>query len=380
MITFEKRVKFLNQLDRYLLLLQIRPFIFFSLVFIGVLWLVQSLPRLDDILSNGQSGDVFIKVAVLMLPQVILLVIPLAAFAATIYSMNQLFLDAEFIIMMSVGKSSLSLTRPVIVFGLLITIILFFFSLYLVPLSQNKLKTLMFEVRQNINSQLVRHGKFFHPASGVSIYIRESNKTGEMRGIFLTDARDSDRILTYSSREAILHETKNGLILIMQDGMLQITDEKKIALMTIGFERLALSIDDFFPYKDRIFLKPTELPPLNVILHFETLKNINLEKANEYIAEAHLKLATPISALSLTVLGLTIFLVSGYNRKGFSSPIYLGIFIGLIIQASTLSLKPLVAKNLSLFWVIYVPSLFTLLCCFAILYFSQKEKVFEELS
>ena len=215
MITFEKRVKFLNQLDRYLLLLQIRPFIFFSLVFIGVLWLVQSLPRLDDILSNGQSGDVFIKVAVLMLPQVILLVIPLAAFAATIYSMNQLFLDAEFIIMMSVGKSSLSLTRPVIVFGLLITIILFFFSLYLVPLSQNKLKTLMFEVRQNINSQLVRHGKFFHPASGVSIYIRESNKTGEMRGIFLTDARDSDRILTYSSREAILHETKNGLILII---------------------------------------------------------------------------------------------------------------------------------------------------------------------
>ena len=53
----------MTQIDRYLLKLQLRPFVFFSLVFIGILWLVQSLPRLDDIISNGQSGDVFVKVA-----------------------------------------------------------------------------------------------------------------------------------------------------------------------------------------------------------------------------------------------------------------------------------------------------------------------------
>ena len=108
-MTSFKSIFYLNQLDQYILSRQIRPFIFFATVLIGILWLVQSLPRLDDIISNGQSGEIFITVALLMLPQVMLLVIPLAAFAATLYSINQLFLDAEFIILMSVGRSNISI-------------------------------------------------------------------------------------------------------------------------------------------------------------------------------------------------------------------------------------------------------------------------------
>ena len=158
---FLRSFLYLNQLDRYILATQLKPFGFFSMVFIGILWLVQSLPRLDDIISTGQSADVFLKVALLMLPQVMLLVVPLAAFSATLYSINQLFLDAEFIIFMSVGKSHISISKAILIFGFSIAGFMYFLSLFLVPLSQHNLKVTIFEMNQFITGLLIKAGRFF---------------------------------------------------------------------------------------------------------------------------------------------------------------------------------------------------------------------------
>jgi len=374
---FIKSILYLNQLDRYILLIQLKPFGFFSMVLIGILWLVQSLPRLDDIISNGQSIDVFVRVGILMLPQVMLLVVPLAAFSATLYSINQLFLDAEFIIFMSTGKSNISIARAIIIFGVLVSVFMYSLSLYLVPISQHKLKAIMFEVRQNLTSQLIKDGRFFHPAEGVSIFIRESNKSGEMRGIFLTDARGTTHSLTYSASEAVLHDTDDGLLLVMQDGLLQISNKQKIELSTVTFDRLGLSLSEFFPKKSPLYLDPSEAFPIQVLYNFQSIKSTNSKIKSVYFAESHLKLATPLTPIALTLLALTTFLVTGYRRTGFSVPIYSGITIGLIMQATTLSLKSLVSENNSLFWTIYSPSLFVILGCFLLLHFSQMQKIKE---
>ena len=304
-MSFFKSTFYLNQLDRYILFLQLKPFIFFSSVLIGTLWLVQSLPRLDDIISNGQSGDVFVKVAILMLPQVMLLVVPIAAFAATLYSTNQLFIDAEFIILMSIGKSNLSIAKGIFVFGALVAICMYFLSLYFVPVSQKKLRAIMLEVRQNFTAQLIKDGRFFHPSESISIYIRESNKNGEMRGIFLTDAREPNIDLTYSAREAVLNETKDGLFLIMQDGLLQIANERRIHLTTISFDRLGLSLNDFFPKSIVNYAVPKEVFPLKIIQAFKSIPGVDYKNEHDYKAEAHLKLATPLSPIALTLLALS---------------------------------------------------------------------------
>ena len=60
----------MNIFERYILVQQMKPFIFFSFVLVGILWLIKALPRLDDVISNGQSGLVFLDIALLILPQV----------------------------------------------------------------------------------------------------------------------------------------------------------------------------------------------------------------------------------------------------------------------------------------------------------------------
>ena len=91
----------------------------------------------------------------------------------------------------------------------------------------------------------------------------------------------------------------------------------------------------------------------------------------DYRAEAHLKLATPLTPVALALLALTIFLIAGYKRKGFALPIYTGILIGLTMQALTLSLRSVVSENNSLFWIIYSPPLLTIFFTLFLISFFQ---------
>jgi lipopolysaccharide export system permease protein len=247
-------------------------------------------------------------------------------------------------------------------------------SLYFVPVSQQKLRALMFEVRQSLTGQLVKDGRFFHPMDGVSIYIRESNKIGEMKGIFLTDARNTAHNLTYSAREAVLHETLNGLLLVLQDGLLQISNNQRLQLSTVSFDRLALSLDEFFPKKTQNYLSPKEVFPLQIIYDFDSIDRANYKNRSEYIAEAHLKLATPLNPIALTLLALTTFLITGYKRKGFTLPIYVAITVGLAVQAMTLSMRSVITANNSFFWTVYSPSLLLILCSLLLLYLTQRSR------
>ena len=70
--------------------------LYFSFVLVGILWLVQSMPRLDDVISNGQSGLVFIKISILIFPQVMLIILPISAFASTIYALHKLNSESNF--------------------------------------------------------------------------------------------------------------------------------------------------------------------------------------------------------------------------------------------------------------------------------------------
>ena len=150
------------------------------------------MPRLDDVISNGQSGLVFIKISILIFPQVMLIVFPISAFASTIYALHKLISESELLIFANAGISNIRLILPIFIFGSFVSLILFFLSLYLVPLSQSKLRSDLYSIRQEFSNRLIKDQQFFHPIKGVTIYIRESSDKGDIKGIFITDARQKD--------------------------------------------------------------------------------------------------------------------------------------------------------------------------------------------
>ena len=361
----------MNIFERYMLVQQIKPFIFFSFVLVGILWLIQALPRLDDVISNGQSGIVFLDIALLILPQVMLLVLPIAAFASTLYAIHKLITESELIIFMNAGLSNIKLIRPVIFFGGMILIFLFFLSIYLVPISQNKLRTKIFEIRQEFSNKLIKDQQFFHPVKGVTIYIREANDLGELKGIFITDARRLKQTLTYSAKEAIMGRTEEGLMLVMQYGMLQVTDTKQSSLTTLKFNRMGFKLNNFLPSGPRKNIAPVEILPLKILQNPSAYETQGSYLLNEYISEAHTKLAAPLAPLALTLLALALFLISGFNRRGYFSTIIIAIGLAILVQSLTSAFRTTVVKDASLYWILYLPSLFCILLSLSIILFSK---------
>ena len=361
----------MNIFERYILVQQMKPFIFFSFVLVGILWLIQALPRLDDVISNGQSGLVFLDIALLILPQVMLLVLPIAAFASTLYAIHKLITESELIIFMNAGLSNIRLIRPVMIFGGLVLIFLFFLSIYLVPISQNKLRTKIFEIRQEFSNKLIKDQQFFHPIKGVTIYIREANEMGELKGIFITDARKTKQTLTYSAKEAIMGRTEEGLMLVMQYGMLQVTDSSQSSLTTLKFNRMGFELNNFLPTGPRKNIAPVEILPLKILQNPSRFSAQSSYLLNEYISEAHTKLAAPLSPLALTLLALAVFLVSGFNRRGYFSTIIIAIALAILVQSLTSAFRTTVIRDATLYWTLYLPSLMCILISLLVILFSK---------
>ena len=351
----------MNTFEKYLVEQQCKPFIFFSFVLVGILWLIQSMPRLDDVISNGQSGLVFIKISILIFPQVMLIVFPISAFAATIYALHKLISESELLIFANAGISNIRLILPIFIFGSFVSLILFFLSLYLVPLSQNKLRSDLFSIQQEFSNRLIKDQQFFHPIKGVTIYIRESSDKGDIKGIFITDARQKDNKVTYSAKDAIMTRTRNGLMLVMQNGLLQISDANNTSLTTLKFKRMGFELNNFLPSGPRKNIAPVEVFPISIISKPSNYGKDNVYKQNEFISEAHIKLATPLSALALTLLALCSFSISGLNNRSYLKTIIIAITTAIFVQSLTSALRTLVVKDISLFWVLYLPSI---LCIF----------------
>ena len=218
----------MRTIDKYIFLQLVKPFLLFSFTFIGILWLVQILPKLENLVFNEQPFFIFFQVGLNTIPQVAYFVIPIAAFFSTIYAINKLFAEAEIVAIIGAGFSYSSIAKIVFLFGTTVSIFLLILVFFILPKSAYKLQSIFFQIEQNYSARLVNVGKFFHPVSGITIYVRDSFEDNQMKGIFVFDDRNEAYSLLYSAREATIREDNGVKDLIMKEGVLQISsfDEK----------------------------------------------------------------------------------------------------------------------------------------------------------
>lgn len=357
----------LTRLDRYVIAQLIGPFGFFALVFIGVLWLTQSLRFLDTVVANGQSAVVFLEFSSLVFPQVMIFVIPLAVFAAALYLMNRLYVESELVVMLMSGQGPMRLARPMLIFGLLGMIAQLVVTMYLYPVSATRLNDRLAEVRQSFTNSLIVEGRFVHPAKGVTLYIRDTNEDGEMAGIFIHDARDTDAPATYSAKRALLLARDGISRIVMFEGVVQQLDVRAGAIDTVSFDRFAYDLNAFITTPTERVRRPREYFFHEGVSPDPALINANAT-LGEFVSEAHDKLAAPLLTLSLPLLALGAILTGSFRRNGFALRISLGVAAMVFFQALSVAAKGTVEANPAFWHIAYLPALLSMSFSFALLW------------
>ncbi|MEM7528981.1 MAG: LPS export ABC transporter permease LptF [Pseudomonadota bacterium] len=348
----------MNRLHRYVYVQLAGPFLFFVLVFTGVIWLSQSLRVIETVVNNGQSAMVFLEFTALLLPRVMTVVLPVAAFAATLYAINRLFGDSEIVVMFAAGISGHALLRPILMFTITLTLVLLAISIYVVPLSQREMRDRISEVRGDVAAAFLREGTFINPSRGVTVFIRSIGSEGALDGVFIHDTREPEQIATYTAERAVLLSDKGATRLIMFDGVAQFEVlNQPETLSLLRFDQLGYDLAQFASENGSRLHKPSEmfLPDLLRIDEEQAAKRYR--PLGEFRAEAHEALSAPIYAIALPLLAVAIVLSAGFRRQGF-----LGRVLGAVGVAVTLRVLGLAAKSAvsgaEVLWpVMYVPPL-----------------------
>ena len=175
----------MSRYDRYVLSQYLLFFGFFALVLVAVFWINRAVVLFDRLIGDGQSAFVFLEFSALALPNLIRMVVPIAAFGAAVYLTNRLNGDSELTVMQATGSSPWRLARPALWFGLVTAGMMSVLTHFLLPASINQLALREAEVARNVTARLLTAGEFLHPTAGVTFYIRQIDNDGTLRDVFL---------------------------------------------------------------------------------------------------------------------------------------------------------------------------------------------------
>lgn len=343
--------------DRYMLAQLMVLFGFFALVLVMVYWINRAVVLFDQLIADGQSAGVFLEFTALSLPNIIRIVLPLAAFAASLYVTNRMIAESEMVVVQATGFSPFRLARPVVFFGVIVAILMSVLTHYIAPLSAARLGLRQAEIAQNASARLLREGQFLAPTDGVTFYIREISAEGALRDIFLSDTRNARDSVTYTASSAYLLRSDSGPQLVMLDGLAQTLRRDTMNLVTTRFDELAYDIGAMVRLPDATRRSSRELP--TAALLFPTPEVIAETRKSEgaLIVEGHGRFSEALLAPVAALLGFATLLTGGFSRFGVWRQVVAAIFLVIVVKmVETLSVA--VVRDVARLWPLtYLPAL-----------------------
>ncbi|MBD3765467.1 MAG: LPS export ABC transporter permease LptF, partial [Rhodobacterales bacterium] len=322
----------MSRFDRYLLSQLMVLFGFFALVLVAIYWVNRAVGLFDQLIGDGQSALVFLEFTLLTLPNVIRMVLPIAAFAAAIYVTNRLMQDSELVVMQATGFSPWRLARPVLVFGVIVSLGLAVLMHVLVPTSRSVLSDRRAEIADNVTARLLDEGVFNHPAAGVTLYIRDIAPTGELLDLFLSDSRAAGDQRIYTARRAFLVRGETGPKLVMVDGMVQALGAGGQRLSVTRFADFTYDVGGLITGSTTSRRDLEELSTTDLLRADPALVEETGETRAAFLYEAHARLAKPFLAAAAAMIGFSTLLLGAFSRFGLWRQVLAAMGLLVVLQ------------------------------------------------
>ena len=365
-----------SRFDRYLLSQLVALFGFFALVLVSVYWVNRAVGLFDRLLGDGHSALVFLEFSLLMLPNVIRLVLPIAAFAAAVYVTNRLTQESELVVMQATGFSAFRLARPVLYFGAIVTALHLALMNVLVPWSTAMLSARETTLSENVTARYLNAGQFMHPATGVTLYIREITQTGELRDIFLSDERNTNERTTYTARRALLARGESGPTLLMFDGIAQtLTRDDRQSLSVTRFADVTYDLSGMLAGREQSLTPAEHLTTLQLATtDAAALQALTGADRVTILQEIHTRLAQPFLSAAAALVGFATLLVGAFSRFGLWRQILAAVGILIFLQLLNTTGSAAALRDARLWPAVYVAPLAGFGSAALLLYLAQRPR------
>ena len=243
----------MNILFRYIFKKLFNVTLGLSFILIGIVWLTQSLRFIEIIVNHNISLKTYLSLIVCLIPDLLSTILPICLLISGLYTYHKLKSDHELHILYSIGLSPSQVARPLLLLGLLLMSSVFLINIYVAPLSFQHFRKQEYQIRNQFSLSWIREGTF-NLVKGVTTYVREHTRQGELKGVFIYNPQNQNTTLqsnkgvpyTIISESGAIEKNQDGLFFVLKKGIRQELNPvtQKISLLsfyvlfTKGLQRL----------------------------------------------------------------------------------------------------------------------------------------------
>ena len=343
----------MNGLTRYVLRQLLVGMVLVTVGLTGIIWLSQSLRFVEMIVNRGVTGGLFLYLTMLLLPNFLSIILPVALFTMVVFTYSKLVTDRELVVMRASGMSQFALAKPALIMALLVVAAGYALNIYLVPQSYRMFRELQWDIRYNYSHILLQEGAFNNVSKNVTVYVRERTKDGQLHGILVHDGRDAEKPSTVMASRGALIESEGSSRVIMFEGNRQAMNKKTNKFSILYFDRYTIKLDRTEEQAAVRYREPRERT-LQELFDIDQDKILNDRDYGKFVVEAHKRLISPVFAACFTLIGLACLISGGVSRSGQSGRIALAAAIVIGFQALALGLENISARRLELIPLMYI--------------------------
>ncbi len=227
-------------LKRFGLLLLMTFMICLFILLMQFLW-----KHFEDLVGKGIGWDTLAEFFLYAILSLVPMSLPLAILLASLMTFGNLGENFELTAMKASGISLFRIIRPLVIFIILVSFGAFYFTNTIVPISQKKLWTLIYSLKQKAPELEIPTGEFYTGINGYNLYIREKD----------------DRLL----KDMMIYDFSNGFnnatVMVADSGRIHLTADNKYLFLVLyngeSFENVKKQkISNSFenvPYRREVF-------------------------------------------------------------------------------------------------------------------------------
>ncbi len=174
---------------------------------------------IDDLVGKGLEWYVIAELLFYATATLVPLALPLAILVSSIMTFGNLAENYEIVAAKSAGISLHRILRPMIVLAILVSTCAFFFSNYMLPFTNLKMGSLLYDVRQQKPAFYIREGVFYNGIDGYSIKVGSKGQDNStLRDVMIYD-----------------HSSMNGntKVVVARQGSMRMSDDEKFLLVSL---------------------------------------------------------------------------------------------------------------------------------------------------
>jgi LPS export ABC transporter permease LptF/LPS export ABC transporter permease LptG len=233
-------------LDRYLVREIVPPMLLALLGLTFVLMMPPILQNAEKLIAKGVSWTVILQVLMTLVPQALSVTIPMALLYGVLFGLGRLSADREFVALQACGVSVFRVFRPIALLAILGCAATAYETIIALPDANQTFREITFNIVASGAESDIKARVFFTNFPDRVLYVRDIQPVTGWRDVFLADATQPDRTISYLAKQGrlVIDRDKKTVELLLENGTSHITYQNEPAKYDDeAFDRRVLNMD-----------------------------------------------------------------------------------------------------------------------------------------